>query len=415
MIEKVDTINSMYKFYKNIENIRGKINYDIDGIVYKVNDYNIQNRLGFVGKNPRWAVALKFSAEKTSTKILEIDFQVGRTGAITPVARLETVNIGGVLVSNASLHNFDEIEKKDIRVNDLVEIQRAGDVIPQVIKVIKKSNNRNDKIILPKHCPTCKSSTIKEEDEAILRCTNLNDCKDQIIGQLIHFSSKKSLNIDGFGEKQIKQFYELEFIKKIEDIFSIQKYEKKIIDLNGWGDLSFKNLIIAINNSKNIDLDKFIFSLGIRYIGETISKLLAKEFLNVNEFLKNMNNKERLLFIDGLGPKAINSLLNFFKRKNNLITVNELIKIINVNDFKKINKLSFFTNKNIIFTGTLKKMSREECKYLAQQLGAKITSSVSKNTDFLIVGEKPGSKLKKAKELKINILTEEDWIKKTNQ
>ena len=415
MIEKVDTINLMYNFYKNIENIRGKINYDIDGIVYKVNDYNIQNRLGFVGKNPRWAVALKFSAEKTSTKILEIDFQVGRTGAITPVARLETVNIGGVLVSNASLHNFDEIEKKDIRVNDLVEIQRAGDVIPQVIKVIKKSNNRSNKIILPKHCPTCKSPTIKEDDEAILRCTNLNDCEDQIIGQLIHFSSKKSLNIDGFGEKQIKQFYELAFIKKIEDIFSIQKYEKKIIALNGWGNLSFKNLIIAINNSKNIDLDKFIYSLGIRHIGETISKLLAKEFLNVNEFLKNINNKEKLLFIDGLGPKAINSLLNFFKRKHNLVTVNELIKIISVNDFKKINKLSFFTNKNIIFTGTLKKMSREECKYLAQQLGAKITSSVSKNTDFLIVGEKPGSKLKKAKELKINILTEEEWIKKTNQ
>ncbi len=415
LIEKVDTINLMYNFYKKIENIRGKINYDIDGIVYKVNDYSIQNRLGFVGKNPRWAVALKFSAEKTSTKILEIDFQVGRTGAITPVARLETVNIGGVLVSNASLHNFDEIEKKDIRINDLVEIQRAGDVIPQVIKVIKKSNNRSNKIIFPKYCPTCKSPTIKEKDEAILRCTNLNDCKDQIIGQLIHFSSKKSLNIDGFGEKQIKQFYELKFIKKIEDIFSIQKYEKKIIALNGWGDLSFKNLIIAINNSKNIDLDKFIFSLGIRYIGETISKLLAKEFLNINEFRKNMNNKDRLLLIDGLGPKAINSLLNFFKRKNNLLTVNKLIEIIKVNDFKEINKLSFFNNKNIIFTGTLKKMSREECKYLAHQLGAKITSSVSKNTDFLIVGEKPGSKFKKAKELKINILTEEDWIKKTNQ
>ena len=414
-IEKVDTINLMYSYYKKIEKIRGEINYDIDGIVYKVNDYNIQNRLGFVGKNPRWAVALKFSAQKTSTKILGIDFQIGRTGAITPVARLETVNIGGVLVSNASLHNFDEIEKKDIRINDLVEIQRAGDVIPQVIKVIKKANIRSNKILSPKLCPTCKSPTIKEEEEAILRCTNLNDCKDQIIGQLVHFSSKKSLNIDGFGEKQIKQFYELKLIKKIDDIFSLHKYEKKIISLNGWGDLSFRNLIKAINNSKNIDLDKFIFSLGIRYIGETISKLLAKEFLDINKFLKNTSNKERLVLIDGLGPKAINSILNFFERKNNLITVNKLIKIIKVKNFKKINKLSFFTNKNIIFTGTLKKMSREESKYLAQQLGAKITSSVSKNTDFLIVGEKPGSKLKKAKELNINVLTEEDWIKKTNQ
>tara|TARA_Y100001970_G_scaffold7687_1_gene8792 strand:- start:67 stop:2091 length:2025 start_codon:yes stop_codon:yes gene_type:complete len=415
MIEKVDTVNLMYNFYKKIENIRSEINYDIDGIVYKVNNYNIQNRLGFVGKNPRWAIALKFSAEKTSTKILDIDLQVGRTGAITPVARLETVNIGGVLVSNASLHNFDEIEKKDIRINDLVEIQRAGDVIPQVVKVIKKSKNRGNKILFPKHCPTCSSPTIKEDDEAILRCTNPNECKDQIIGQLIHFASKKSLNIDGFGEKQIRQFYELKFIRKIEDIFSIQKYEKKIIALNGWGDLSFRNLIIAINNSKNIDLDKFIFSLGIRYIGETISKLLAKEFLNINQFLNNISNKERLLSIDGLGPKAINSLLNFFKRRNNLNTLNTLIKIIKIHDFKKNNKLNFFTNKNIIFTGTLKKMSREECKYLAQQLGAKITSSVSKNTDFLIAGAKPGSKLKKAIELKVEILTEDDWIKKTNQ
>jgi len=411
-IKKVDTIESMIKYFKEIESKRGSIEYDIDGIVFKINDFNLQKRLGYVGKNPRWAVALKFSAEKTSTKIIKIDFQVGRTGAITPVARLESVNIGGVLVSNATLHNFDEIKKKDIRVGDLVQIQRAGDVIPQVIKVIRKNKKRNDLILTPKICPACGGPTAKEENEVILRCIHSDKCDAQILGQLIHFVGKKSINIDGFGEKQIKQFYKLKFIKKIDDIFNINNFKDKIVNLEGWGKQSFDNLSMAIDNSKKISLDKFIFSLGIRYVGETISRLLAKEFVSTKEFIKNSTNKEKLSLIDGLGPKAIKSLIIFFKNKNNFLIVNNLINILNIKNFKKIQSNNFFTNKNLVFTGTLKKMSRDEAKYLAQENGAKIGSSISKSTNFLIIGEKPGSKKIKAEKLKINILTEDEWIEK---
>ena len=214
-------------YYKKISDQRNNIDYDIDGIVFKINDIALQNRLGSVGKNPRWAIALKFSAEKTNTLIKKIDLQVGRTGAITPVARLDPVNIGGVIVSNATLHNFDEINKKDIYVGDTIEIQRAGDVIPIVIKVIKKSNKRGPEITIPKFCPVCGSKTIRENDEAVLRCGNKIDCKAQILGQLKHFISKKGLNIDGFGEKHLIQFWRLGFIKNYVDIFKIEKYQKK--------------------------------------------------------------------------------------------------------------------------------------------------------------------------------------------
>ena len=410
--------NIMFKsamnYFKNVEKIRGSLDYDIDGIVYKIRDYNIQKRLGFVGKNPRWAIALKFSAEKTSTEIIDIDFQIGRTGAITPVARLKSVNIGGVLVSNATLHNFEEIEKKDIRIGDIVEIQRAGDVIPQVTKVIEKKNKRSKPIIAPRLCPSCKSKTVKEPGEAIVRCINSYQCESQKIGQIIHFVSKKSMNIDGFGEKQVNQFYNLNLINKIEDIFNLHKYKNKIITLEGWGNLSFENLIKSINISKDIPLDKFIFSLGIRYIGETISRLLAKEFLSIDSFINNINKKERINLIDGLGPKAVQSITSYFKKSENFLCINNLKKILKIENFTQPINNNFFSNKNIVFTGALKELSRDEAKHLSQEIGAKISSAVSKNTDFLIIGDKPGSKLKKAKDLKINVLTENEWLKKIN-
>ena len=411
-LEINNSIEKLVKYYVNIENKRSSLNYDIDGIVYKINDYTLQNRLGIVGKNPRWANALKFSAEKTTTKILDINFQIGRTGAITPVAKLEEVNIGGVIVSNATLHNFDEIKKKDIRIGDLVEVQRAGDVIPQVLKVFKKNNKRNKIIIPPNKCPSCNMKTFKEKGEAILRCANLYNCEAQKIGQLTHFVSKKSMNIDGFGEKQIKQFYELNIIKNMDDIFKIDSYKNKILSLEGWGETSYNNLINSINNSKKIDFEKFIFAIGIRYIGENTSKLIAKEFLNIKNLIRIYNQNEKLSAIDGLGPKAIDSIISYFNNLENINQINELIKFLEIKKHKKPNNNNFFSGKNLIFTGSLNLLSRDEAKYLANQAGAKISSSISSKTDFLIIGDKPGSKLQKAKDLKIKILNEKEWIEK---
>ena len=401
--------------YNIINQKRADIEFDIDGLVVKIDNIELQKRLGYVGKNPRWAIALKFSAEKAETTILDIDFQIGRTGAITPVARLKPVNIGGVIVSNVSLHNFDEINKKNINVKDIVEIERAGDVIPHVTKLISKKSNINNKIYPPKICPDCKGKTIREKGEAILRCSNKYGCNSQKIGQLIHFVSKKSLNIDGFGEKQIKQFYNLKLIKNIEDIFHLKKYKIKILNLEGWGELSYNNLINAIEKSKSIALEKFIYSLGIRYIGEINSELLTKESKNLQELILLTKSRSKLENIDGLGPKAISSLIEYFSYERNVATIQKLEQILKINSSKIVNKKTFFSNKNLVFTGTLSTLSRDEAKYLAKSNGAKILTTLSKNTDFLITGEKAGSKKEKAKLLGIKIIDERDFLSKINQ
>jgi len=407
-------IKDMMSYFKKIENDRSLIEYDIDGIVFKLNDIKLNDRLGNVGKNPRWAIALKFSAEKSKTRIKSIEFQVGRTGAITPVARLEEINLGGVLISNATLHNFDEIEKKNIGEGDLVEIQRAGDVIPQVTKLIKKNNIKNNFIVPPNFCPVCKSPTIKEKDEAVLRCSNTFDCYAQKLGQIIHFISKKSFNIDGFGEKQAKQFYDLGLIKNINDIFRLEKFKKDIQNLEGWGELSFRNLINAINKSKEISLERFIYSLGIRFIGETNANILANEFVSIDKFLKSAQNTTLISNVDGLGPKAVFSLKNYFSNESNLLIVKKLNNIVTIQNQQKIIKKGFFSNKSIVFTGSLSKLSREEAKHKAKIKGAKILSNVSLNTDYVVIGEKAGSKFDKAKSLGIKILNENEFIKKIN-
>ena len=410
-----DSVNEIFNYYNKINDIRSDIKFDIDGLVIKLDDIDLQKRLGYVGKNPRWATALKFSSEKANTKIEYIDLQVGRTGAITPVARLRPVNIGGVIVSNASLHNFDEINKKNINILDIVEIERAGDVIPYVTKLIKKNNTKKNKIIPPKICPICKSKTIKEAEEAVLRCSNKYGCESQIIGQLIHFISKKSLNIDGFGEKQVKQLFNLKLINKREDIFEIKNKKKQILNIEGWGELSFNNLINSIEMSKTISLEKFIYSLGIRYVGEINSEILAKDFKDLNKLITSINKVERLKNIDGLGPKVISSLIEFFSNKENLLTVRKLQKILKLTNPKENIINNFFTNKNLVFTGNLNTLSRDEAKYLAKKNGAKILSSVSKNTDYLVMGNKAGSKAKKAKDLGINIINEDDFLLKINR
>ena len=407
-------VEEIIDFYKEIDSQRAKIEYDIDGLVIKINNTNLQKRLGYVGKNPRWAVALKFSAEKASTTIEAVDFQVGRTGAITPVARLKPVNIGGVIVSNVSLHNFDEIRKKNINIGDLVEIKRAGDVIPYVTKIIKKNNNKSI-IKIPTQCPVCHAATKREIDEAVVRCSNKYGCYSQKLGQIIHFISKKSLNIDGFGEKQIKQFFELGFINRNDDIFNLSIYKNEILNLEGWGILSYNKLIKAIEKSKSIALNKFIYSLGIRFIGEINSDILANEFDNLDDLISAVNKKYNLNNIDGLGPKAISSLVEYFSNKENLASIKKLQNILKIKNENKIFKKNYFTGKSLVFTGSLISLSRDEAKYLAKTKGAKILSSISKKTDFLVLGQKAGSKADKAKLLGIKIISENEFIEKINQ
>ena len=414
LVKKCNTIDEVIKFYNHINQIRSNIDYDVDGLVVKINSFKLQERLGYVGKNPRWAIAIKFSAEKANTIIQSIDYQIGRTGAITPVARLKPVNLGGVIISNASLHNFDEIEKKNINVLDLVEIERAGDVIPYVTRLVKKNKKININIKPPKNCPICNSKVLKEKDEAILRCSNTYGCSSQKIGRIIHFVSKKSLNIDGFGEKQVKQLFNLKYINKIEDIFSLEKFRSKIIELDGWGELSFSNLIHSINNSKKISLDKFIYSLGIRFIGEVNAEILANEFKELDTLVSSSNKIHILENIDGLGPKAISSILDYFSNDINKETIKNLKKYLSITYVKNITLDNYFSNKHLVFTGNLSELSREEAKYLAKTKGAKILSTISKKTDFLIAGKKAGSKIDKATKLGIKIIDEKEFLKKIN-
>ncbi len=412
--KKCDSVDEIIKFYNQIDQKRSGIDYDIDGLVVKINSFKLQERLGYVGKNPRWAIAIKFSAEKANTIIKSVDFQVGRTGAITPVARLQPVNLGGVIISNASLHNFDEINKKNINVLDLVEIERAGDVIPYVTRLVKKNNKLNTKIKPPRNCPICKSNILKEKDEAILRCSNTYGCSSQKIGRIIHFVSKKSLNIDGFGEKQVKELFKLKYINKVEDIFNLENFRSEIIELDGWGELSFSNLINSINNSKKISFDKFIYSLGIRFIGEVNAEILANEFKQLDVLISASNKVSMLENIDGLGPKAIHSIIDFFSKDINKETIKNLKNHLSISFIENKSLDNFFSNKHLVFTGTLSELSRDEAKYLAKTKGAKILSSISKKTDFLIAGEKAGSKIDKASQLGIKILNEKEFLKKIN-
>ena len=418
------SVDELIKGYLHIEQIRSSLDYDIDGIVYKVNDLTLQKRLGSLSSSPRWAIAHKFSSEKATTIIRKIEIQVGRTGALTPVAKLDPVNVGGVLVSNATLHNEDEIIRKDIRLNDTVIIQRAGDVIPQVVEVIKSKRDKNSKkFIFPDKC-LCGRPAVKDYNETskkldvVKRCTDTGfNCEFMAREKIKHFVSKEALDIEGFGKKIVEDFWSLNFIRLPQDIFTLDY--KKIEKLEGWGELSVSNLKTAIKKSKDISLAKFIYSLGIRHIGQENAKNLSRYFVSIKNFLKLcnpdllMNEINSLDEIDGIGETQVESLIHFFKDKKNNKVVHELSKILNIQDFieKKID--SFFSGKNIMFTGGFSTMSRSEAKSLAETLGAKILSSVNKKLDYLVIGlSKPTkNKVDKAKELGVKIIEEKEWLK----
>ena len=420
------SIDEIKKHYEKINDMRSSLDYDIDGLVFKVNDINLQKRLGNTSNSPRWAIAYKFSAEKATTKIKDILIQVGRTGAITPVAKVEPVNVGGVVVSNATLHNEDEIERKDIRIGDTIQIQRAGDVIPQVISVNKTKREKiSKKFIFPKKC-LCGAETLKEFSkvtkklDAVRRCMKGYDCEFIAREKLKHIVSKEAFNIDGLGKKVIDQFWDLKYIREPSDIFKLDY--NKIKKLEGWGDLSTNNLENSINNSKKISLSKFIFSIGIRHIGQENAKILAGFFQTIVEFKKFVysNNKKfffsTLLELDGIGETQIDSFMNFISSETNLKITKKLINELEISDYKIENKNGIFSNKKIMFTGTFKDMSRSEAKSIAENNGGKVLGSVSKKLDYLVVGDtKPTKKkIKQANDLKVKVITEKEWKKFLN-
>jgi len=420
----IQGINNLTLHHKKFEEKRYSLDYDIDGLVYKVNKFDLQKRLGSVGNAPRWAVAHKFSANSSISKILNIDIQVGRTGALTPVAKIEPVNIGGVVVSNATLHNEDEINRKDVRIGDTVKVERAGDVIPYVVSVDKnKRKSSSEKYIFPKKCPSCGSKTIKDFNkltkkyDAVRRCINKDfKCEKIAVECLKHFVSKEALNIDGFGKKIVEKFWEIKLVKLPQDIFRLDF--KKIEDLEGWGKLSVSNLKYAIEKSKKISLDRFIYALGIRYIGQENAKLLALHLKSIENFYKlsRTNDIENLSNIDGIGEVQIKSIRTFFSNKTNIKVLEKLKKIMKISDAIYFKKDGNLKNKTFMFTGKLNEISRAEAKSLVEQNSGKIVSNVNNKLNYLVIGENPtNKKINKAKELNIKILTQDEWIKMLNK
>ena len=415
-------LKEIIKFHKQFESKRFNLDYDVDGLVYKVNDLNLQERLGFTSNSPRWAIAHKFSADTANTKILTIEIQVGRTGALTPVAKVEPVNIGGVIVANASLHNEDEISRKDIRVGDVIKIERAGDVIPHVIEVDKSKRSNDSKIYsFPIICPSCGSSTVKEFNkttkkyDAVRRCTNDGfGCERIAVEKLKHFISKEALNIDGLGKKVIEKFWELNFIKKPQDIFNLDY--NKIKNLEGWGELSVNNLRASIEKSKNVTLQKLIYALGIRHIGMENAKLITDKVKSISNLFKIIKEKKfnEFLNIDGIGETQMNSLEKYFSLQSNLKILYDLNEILHI-EVKKIDLNGKLKEKSFMFTGKLDGISRAEAKSLIEKNSGNTVSSISKNLNYLVIGENPTkSKVDKAKNLNIKILTQKDLIKLLN-
>ena len=417
-------VKNLIKNYNEVEKVRANLDFDIDGIVYKIDDFTLQKRLGNVANAPRWAIAHKFSSNKGVSKVLDIDIQIGRTGALTPVAKINPINIGGVLVSNATLHNEDEIIRKDIRVGDTVTVERAGDVIPHILSVdINKRPKKSVKFIFPNHCPSCGSKTIKEFNkvtkkiDAIRRCSSEGYYCDKIsIEKLKHFVSKEAFNIDGLGKKIIEGFWNLKLIKLPQDIFKLD-YDK-IKELEGWGKLSAENLRYSINQKKNISLERLIFALGIRHIGLENAKLLSKYFTSFLNFqnLSKSNKFDDLLNIDGIGDTQVTSIKSFFANEINVQVLSELGNILVIKNVEVLQKNGLLKSKSFLVTGKLSGISRAEVKSLIEENSGNTVSSVSNKLDYLITGEKPTKKkVDSAKQLKIKIISQFEFLKMLNK
>jgi DNA ligase (NAD+) len=419
----ISGVKNLITNYIEIEKKRANLDFDIDGIVYKINDFALQKRLGNVANAPRWAIAHKFSSNKAVSEIKDIEIQIGRTGALTPVAKIKPINIGGVVVSNATLHNEDEIIRKDIRVGDIVTVERAGDVIPHVVSVeVSKRKKKSKKFVFPKKCP-CGFDTIKEFNkvtkkfDVVRRCPDRGfECNKIAKEKLKHFVSKEAFNIDGFGKKIVENFWELNLIKLPQDIFKLDY--NRIEKLDGWGKLSTDNLKYSIDVKKKISLERFIYSLGIRHIGLENAKLLARNFGSFKKFktLSKKNNYNDLLNIDGMGETQLVSIKNFFSKSINLKILNDLDELLNIQDAKILNTKGLLRNKSFLVTGKLYNISRAEVKSLIEENSGITVSSVTKKLNFLITGEKPTKrKIESAKAFRIKIINQDEFLKMLNK
>jgi DNA ligase (NAD+) len=411
-------------FYRAMEARRATLDYDIDGVVYKVDRLDWQDRLGFVSRSPRWAIAHKFPAEQATTVINAIEIQVGRTGALTPVAKLAPVTVGGVVVQNATLHNEDEIARKDVRVGDTVVIQRAGDVIPQVVSVVpEKRPTGAEPYKFPQRCPACGSHAVREEGEVVRRCTGGLICPAQQVERLRHFVSRNAFDIEGLGEKQIQAFFTDGLIMSPADIFTLRARDaratKKLAAREGYGETSVRNLFDAIDTRRTIPLNRLIYALGIRHVGETNARLIARHYHTLEALRAAMHEAAAgpeseafrdFVTVDGIGEVVAQAVVEFFKEPHNREALDRLLDQITVEPMAEVRRDNAVAGKTVVFTGSLEKLTRDEAKASAERLGAKVAGSVSKKTDFVVAGPGAGSKLGKARELGVAILTEDEWL-----
>jgi DNA ligase (NAD+) len=413
------SLDDILSLYRDIGEQRAALDYDIDGVVYKINRLELQNRLGFVSRAPRWAIAHKFPAEQATTVLKGIDIQVGRTGSLTPVARLEPVTVGGVVVSNATLHNEDEIRRKDVRVGDTVIVQRAGDVIPQVVRVVEgKRPAGSEPYAFPVTCPVCGSEAVRDEDEAVRRCTGGLICSAQVVERLKHFVSRNAFDIEGLGAKHILAFHADGLIDGPADIFRLKGCEEDLLTREGWGEQSVKNLLAAIEERSTIGFDRFIYALGILQVGQATARLLARNYGTLDAWRNAMSEAQDresqayqdLLDIDGIGESVANDILAFLHEDHNRTVLDNLDSLLKIEPLAAVANDSPLTGKTVVFTGTLEKMTRSEAKARAEALGAKVSGSVSAKTDLVIAGPGAGSKAKKAAELGVETIDEDAWL-----